>query len=353
MIRIIFYTLLLFVTVPSFLLAQKTESKKIKKESLLDTLSTQELLKLTLEADLEKLFVDRRTMNYHPAKASITFDNGEVWTNNIELRTRGLYRGQRCDQPPLKIKYPKKELKARGLNKNNEFKLVYPCKMGDNFQDYVMKEYLVYKLNNVLTDQSLRVQLVDLEIKDSLDNIVPITVKGFLIEHREELIDRLGAVMSDAKCMQPVHLSKFDYTLFQVFQYFIGNTDWLLPLCKNCEIISLENGEMIPIAYDFDFSGMVNTNYATPNSSLPVRTIKDRYFLGHKKEIEDLKPVFELFQEKKTELIATVNDFEYLSKGDRKEMIRYINSFYKILDKPKLVKKEFCHPMGDNMKDDF
>ena len=110
---------------------------------------------------------------------------------------------------------------------------------------------------------------------------------------------------------------------------------------------------MIPIAYDFDFSGMVSTNYAVPNSSLPVRTITDRYFLGHKKKMEDLDPVLALFQAKKAELIATVNDFEYLPKSERKRMVKYMESFYKILSKPKLVKRAFVHPMGDSMKEDY
>lgn len=345
--------LLLVLCFITFSLNAQSKKPKPKKESLLDVLVTQKLPKLSLEMDLKMLFDDRRMMNYQTAVATITFDDGEVWSDGIKLKTRGVYRSQKCDNPPLKLKYPKKALKARKLNKNNEFKLVYPCKLKGDFEEYVFKEYLVYKLNNVLTEQSLRVQLIDLEIKDSLDNIAPITTKGFLIEHREELIDRLDAVMSDAKCMKPVHLSMYDYTLFQVFQYFIGNTDWLLPTCKNCEIISLESGEMIPIAYDFDFSGMVNTNYAVPNTALPVRTITDRYFLGHKKKMADLDPVFALFQAKKAELIKTVNDFEYLSKKERKRMVKYMESFYRILGKPKLVKRVFVHPMADSMKEDY
>ncbi len=339
----------------SSLLAQvpKDTLVKPKKQSLLDVLLTQELPKVSLEMDLKMLFDDRRMMNYQKAVASITFDDGEVWTDNIQLKTRGKFRSQKCDNPPLKLKYSKKSLKKRKLNKNNEFKLVYPCKSGKDYQKYVLKEYLVYKLNNVLTDQSLRVQLIDLEIKDSLDNLDPIFVKGFLIEHREELIHRVGAVMSDVKCMKPVHLSQYDYTLFQVFQFFIGNTDWLLPTCKNSEIISLESGIMIPIAYDFDFSGMVSTEYAIPNSSLPVETITDRYFLGHQKTMEELAPVFAVFQEKKGELIQTVQDFEYLPAKDRKRMVKYIESFYKILDKPKLTKYHFMHPMAEKMKHDY
>jgi len=334
------------------LLAQASKDTRIKpkKKSLLDVLMTQDLPKLSLEMDLKTLFDNRRRKNYQKAVARITFDDGEVWTDNIQLRTRGLYRNQRCDNPPLKLKYYKKSLKARKLNKNNELKLVYSCKKGRSYQKYVFKEYLVYKLNNVLTDQSFRVQLIDLEIKDSLDNLDPIFVKGFLIEHQEELIDRLGAVKSDSKCLEPVELSPYEHTLFQVFQFFIGNTDWLLPVCKNCELISLENGQMIPVAYDFDFSGMVKTAYALPRSSLPIETITDRYFLGNQRTMEELEPVFALFQEKKSVLIQTVKDFEYLSMRERKKMVKYIESFYKILDKPKLVKYHFIHSMAKKMK---
>ena len=85
MIRIILYTFLLFSFLPSLLSAQKTESDKIKKKSLLDVLTTQKLPKLSLETDVKKLFADRRMMNYQQASASITFDDGDVWTHQIKI----------------------------------------------------------------------------------------------------------------------------------------------------------------------------------------------------------------------------------------------------------------------------
>lgn len=324
-----------------------------KKQSLLDILVQEDLPKLAIEMDFKMLFDDRRMMNYQKAALSLTMDDGSIWTDKVNVKTRGKFRSLKCDNPPLKIKFPKKALKARGLNKLNEFKLVYPCKTQKAHQKFVLKEYLVYKLYNVLTDYSLRVQLVDLMLKDSMDHLPPITAKGFLIEHREELIARIDAKMSDIKCMKPIQLSNYDYTLFQVFEFFIGNTDWLLPTCKNAEVISLEDGTMIPIPYDFDFSGMVNADYAIPNSSLPVKYITDRYFLGHKKKMEDLVPVFEVFQNKKEALINTINTFEYLPKSERRIMVKYLQSFYKILGKPRLVKKVFIHPMGASMAKDY
>jgi len=349
----VFLLCFLVGTLPLLAQAPKNTKVKPKKKSLLDVLSTQELPKLFLELNVKKLFDERRMMNYQKAVAAITFDDGEVWSDNIQLRTRGVYRNRKCEHPPLKLKYSKKSLKARKLNKNNELKLVYPCKGGSIYQKYVFKEYLAYKMNNILTDKSLRVQLIDLEIKDSLDNLDPISVKGFLMEHQEELIRRVGAVKTDVKCIEPVKLSQQDYTLLQVFQFFIGNTDWLLKNCKNIELIRMESGETIPIAYDFDFSGMVNAEYAVPNSKFPLRTITDRYFLGHQKTMEELEPAFALFLEKKSALIQTVQDFEYLSIKERKKMVRYIETFYRILDKPKLVKYYFLHSMAEKMKYDY
>ncbi len=55
----------------------------------------------------------------------------------------------------------------------------------------------------------------------------------------------------------------------------------------------------------------------------------------------------------RVELIKTVNDFEYLPKRERKRMMKYMESFYKILGKPKLVKRTFVHPMADSMKEDY
>lgn len=322
------------------------------KESLLDHLTEMASSTLDLEVDLDALFSDRKYMNYKMAVASFNFGD-EVWTDSIYVKTRGVYRNRLCDNPPLKLKYPKKALKRRGLKKQNELKVVYPCKEKGEYQNYIYKEYLVYRMYNILTDKSLRVQLIDFTIKDALGKNEPIESIGFLIEHREEIIKRLKGVKSDKKCMKPSHLSNFDYSLFQVFQYFIGNTDWLIPTCKNSEVITLKDGLMIPIPYDFDFSGMVDTDYAVPQSAFGLKDIKERYFLGHKKKLKDLRPVFDLFQEKRAELTQLVKDFELLPKYERKSMIKYINSFYKILENPKKVKKEFVHPMAESMAADF
>lgn len=352
-----FKTILLFfgllVIIPPLAIAQEDSSYvNHQKESILDHLTESNKSKLEIEVNLEDLFMDRRYKNYKKAIATFTFEDGETWVDSLEVKVRGIYRATNCDNPPLKIKYSKKLLKKRGLKKRNEYKLVYPCKSTEEYQNYIYKEYLIYKLYNELTNKSLRVHLIDFTLRDSAQQRKSIQTTGFLIEHREEIIKRVNAQKNDMRCLPVKTLSAYEYTLFQVFQFMIGNVDWLIENCKNAEVIQLKDNTLIPIPYDFDYTGMVNPSYATPAAHFKQKFVTDRYFLGHKKSMDDLLPVFYLFKEKKERFINIINDFEYLPKRDRKAMIKYLQSFYRILNRPGQIKRVFVHDMGP-MKDQY
>lgn len=358
------WKILLFVGIvfqaPKFSFAQNgvaTEADSMmyvnhEKESILDHLLESKMSKLEIVTNLDSLFGDRRLKAYKDANATFTFENGESWTDSLEVKVRGVYRAAKCDNPPLKIKYSKKILKKRGLKKRNEYKVVYPCKNNKSYQNYIYKEYLIYKMYNELTDKSLRVHLIDFTLRDVNQEKEDIHTTGFLIEHREEIIKRLDAHKNDMRCLPVKMLSPEDYTLFQVFQFMIGNVDWLIETCKNAEVIQLRDSTIIPIPYDFDYTGMVKPAYAKPFSHFNQIKITDRYFLGHNKNMEELTPIFELFKEKKNNFIELINDFSYLSKRERKVMIRYLQSFYRILDRPAQIKKVFVHDMGP-MKEQY
>ena len=189
--------------------------------------------------------------------------------------------------------------------------------------------------------------MIDFALQDITQKTETVQTTGFLIEHREEIIKRLDAVKNDMRCLPIKMLSPNDYTLFQVFQFMIGNVDWQIANCKNAEVIQMQDKTIIPIPYDFDFTGMVNPEYAIPISNFKQKLVTDRYFLGHKKKLEDLSPVFELFKSKKETFMNIINSFEQLPKKERKAMLNYLRSFYKILDRPNEVKRQFIHDMDD------
>ncbi len=341
-------TILLFIAVISsiqLLSGQTTEDgfAKAKKMSFLDQIQMEEIQELKLSMNVQTVYDDWKYQNYHWGFVNMALGDKGVFSEEIKVKTRGKFRSKFCDNPPIKIKFKKKDLKAYELKKMNEFKVVYPCKNSSRYETYVLKEYLIYKLYNKLTDNSLRVHLVDLMIEDSAAIVSPKQFKGFLIEHSEEFIDRFDAVEIDKDCptytsadMNPHH-----QILFEVFQFFIGNTDWVLPTCKNAELVKMKDGTIIPIPYDFDFCGMVNAEYAVADSNYGVNDVRDRVYKGGNRPLNEFTPIFDLYREKKTELIQTVERFELLSNKEKKKMVKYIHSFYEIIDNPKKVDEYF------------
>ena len=84
----------------------------------------------------------------------------------------------------------------------------------------------------------------------------------------------------------------------EVFEYLIGNTDWDAfkkaadqeTCCHNLKVVGQMAGPVFPIPYDFDFAGMVDTRYATPDPSLGMRNVRQRQYRGicrPREEIDD------------------------------------------------------------------
>ena len=75
--------------------------------------------------------------------------------------------------------------------------------------------------------------------------------------------------------------------LLDVFQYLIGNTDWSAfagprgeDCCHNVVPYVRADGTFVPVAYDFDASGIVNPPHAAPDQRLPIRNVRQRLYRG-------------------------------------------------------------------------
>ena len=99
---------------------------------------------------------------------------------------------------------------------------------------------------------------------------------AFIEEPPGELASRLNARQTKIKGAGPNDLEPFQSALVGVFQYMIGNTDFAFGALHNIELMQMANGDYLPIAYDFDFSGAVNARYATVDPQLRNRTVRDR-----------------------------------------------------------------------------
>ncbi len=315
-------------------------SNQDKQQSLMDWLRSEEIAEMRLLTDIENLKEERQKRAYQPAL--LTFSTkGVPFIQEVKVRARGKFRCMICDIPPLKLKFSKKMLREAGFAKFNKLKLVVPCQNAKFYQQIIFKEYLVYRMYNLLTEKSLRVYLTKIELQNEETTGKPLTFHGFLIEAKEELSARLNATTFDTLNIKPTDLSQLDYNRFQVFQFMIGNTDWIIATSHNLEVIQTDDKSLIPVPYDFDFSGMVASDYATPHPFTPLKSVQERFFMGNGKSPLELEQTFTIFREKRTALFDLIKTFDGLGKKEKKKMTAFLEAFYDIIDDPQKVRKYF------------
>jgi len=309
------------------------------------------ILKMTIKTKTKQLVAKKYKEDWQPL--SMTFDNkteGSVeWT--AKTRARGNIRKQVCYYPPMKIKFKKKWLVANEMDSSfNDLKLVVGCRKGDYYGELVLKEYLIYQLYEALTDISFRTQLAEIEFVDTEDKWKPFTTYAFFIENQDEMATRLNA-----KCTKPKRLrSKYIYAeqldKMNLFQYMIGNTDWSAVGSHNVRLIKCYDYPLpLPIAYDFDYAGLVNAPYAVHGEGIDLELITERLYLGMCRETGELEKQIPLFNEKKATFYQIINDFPYLGKKEKKEMISYLDDFYRVLNNPKSFRRNitgYCREEG-------
>jgi len=121
----------------------------------------------------------------------------------------------------------------------------------------------------------------------------------------------------------------------------IGNTDWAAANSHNIRfIVTRDQPKAIPIAYDFDYAGLVNASYAVHRESIGIDDITQRHFLGRCGDVNYYEAVRPIFLEKKEQFYNIVQSFDLLSRGDKKIIERYLDEFYTLLENPKVFKKQ-------------
>ena len=79
---------------------------------------------------------------------------------------------------------------------------------------------------------------------------------------------------------------------------------------------------------------MVNADYAVPPKSLPIKTVRERYYLGPCCESNEFNKALEVLKSKKSEIYSVVEAFPYLRSKEKENIIKYFDSFYNLIDNP-------------------
>jgi len=307
-------------------------------------------MKVTLSGPWHTIKRNIKEDALYPVQLTYTGTDGKQHTIDAKVAPRGITRRLKvCEFPPLKIHFDKKKVKDTEFRGNKSLKLVTYCDSNSKYEQYYVKEFLIYRIYNLITEYSFRVKPMMIEYKDSEKDGQSITRFGFLIEDLDDVAKRndlkkLKLAKIPYKQLDPVTTSNFS-----LFQYMIGNLDWAATsgpkkdeCCHNSRLIGASE-EAIPkygIPYDFDSSGLVNAHYAAPPDGIRVRNIRQRLYRGFCPTNESLPDSVVMFNEKKTDILALFETNGHLTDRTRKDAIGYIENFYKIINDPKDFKRQ-------------
>lgn len=311
-----------------------------------------EPLKLVIDAPLTTILRNAaKNMDVHEATLTQTLADGSTEIHAIKINARGLSRRKTevCRFPPLRVDFNKKAVDGTVFEGQNRLKLVTHCQASSRFQQYYMQEYAIYRAYMALTPMSFRVRMAEITYRDNEGRRKPITRYGFFIEDVDDLAERNSL---EEKSIPKVRSSRLDPGLtarYVLFQFMIGNLDWSSirgpdpeECCHNTKLLGVpgETGGVIwPVPYDFDISGIISAPYAMPPEGLAVISVKKRLYRGYCRHNVGIPEAIALFREKKPDILAAFENTAQLNDRTRRKSIKYVESFYKILDDPAKVER--------------
>ena len=302
--------------------------------------TSDEVLNLSLRFDLTEYMRKKPKEEYMKAILTYHISDTDSINKEIKLRSRGIARNNICNFPPISLNFKKDDLKASDLKKVDKIKMVTHCNSGN--EEYLFKEFLIYKLYNVLTDFSFKVRLVKVDYISTAKNGKIIRSFAFLIEPLDMLAERTKSVPVEVLTLSQRSIIPEEMDRMSIFCYMIGNTDWSVAGQHNCKVLSVSDpafpglGMIVP--YDFDYSGLVNAHYALPAEGLGLESVRERRLLLECRTVEQYNKILMEFSEKKPEFYKIINEFTYLNEKDRKYMTSYLDEFFKDLETGVLIK---------------
>jgi len=339
--RLIFSLVLLLLL--NYTYAQQTADSALF-YPVADTLSdirffdNEEALTITLKYDISSFIRTKAKGEYFPAELIIHLTDSTSIVKNIRLKARGNFRRGHCFFPPIYLNFKTDPIEQTELAGIKKIKMVTHCSASKAYRAYVLREFMAYKVYTILTENSFRVRLLNINYIDTGKKERHYEQIGFLIEPMDLLTKRLNAVEVRQEIMLGKNLLPEETTFVALFEYFLGNTDWRFNGGHNMKYIKLSEllkPYPVPVPYDFDHAGFVNTSYAMSQTWSSARKVTDRDFLGYCQENEDVyRKAIDLFNTKKDEIINTIETFEYLDVKDKKHILSFVNEFFVLAERP-------------------
>ncbi len=307
------------------------------------------VLNLTLTVNFDSLF----SKNYseealYPAMLSYDGNNGVAKKVNIDVSKRGHFRKSFdvCDFPPLRLHLGKGEIKDSVFAGSSKLKLVTHCQNSDStFDQYLLMEYYLYKMYNLLTWRSFNVRLARIKYIDRVKTYDPMVRWAFFIENPNALARRINGMSLDIRYVQPEATDPYYYALMSLFQYMIINQDWSVSLLHNIELIGIYPSlKPITVPFDFDMAAMINIPYESPVLDYKKGKKQERKFMPVWVDKTSMYRAIFQFIKERNNIYKLINESNYLDSSIKAQTTAHLDEFYSIIGDKQLVRRTFIHP---------
>jgi hypothetical protein len=284
-----------------------------------------------------------------PGTIAVDGAAGKSDSLNVTLSARGHFRrmARNCRAVPLKIEFVSKEVPSTIFDGLNNLKLGTGCERTDEYDQVTLREVLSYQLFNMVTPLSFRARLAKGNyIQEKADR--PFASRyAIFIEHENDVARRMVGRVVDIPRIDFKSLESDTLTRMMLFEYMIGNTDFSVYALHNVVIVQTPDKTLWPIPYDFDMSGIVHAPYAIPDRRLAITSVTQRLYRGPCRSVQQFDKAAAAFRPHKAEMLALIAGVKELLPGQRDEMRNYVEGFFKTIETPESIKKEFVNGCKD------
>jgi hypothetical protein len=319
---------------------EKMTERRLEAES--DPLfASTEPLTITLTADFKAINKDRDPESKKPFPGTLKMGEATIPTT---INARGHLRrmARTCDYVPLRVAFTKKDVKGSLFERQDALKLVVQCAGGRDFEQFILKEHLAYRVSNVVMPQrSFRSRLVKVTYVDAVTGKTMGTRSGMFLEDESSVARRMEGRIVELPRLRFDDLDQNSLLAMMIFEYMIGNTDYSIYALHNVRIVQRPDKSLHPIPYDLDVTGLVNPPYGIPARALMLKSITDRMYRGPCRPQPMVDPIVAGFMSKKDEVRALPDAIPGFERATRDETRSFLDSFYSAIKTPRDVRGLF------------
>ena len=307
--------------------------------------ASDEPLEITLAADFKAINKDRDPESKKPFPGTLRMGEASIPTT---VNARGHLRrmARTCDYVPLRVNFAKKDVKGTLFERQDALKLVVQCAGGRDYEQYILRENLAYRLFNVITPRSFRARLVRVTYVDAVTGKSLGSRAGMFLEDESSVARRMEGRIVELPRLRFEDVDSDSLMPMMIFQYMIGNTDFSIYALHNVRIVQRPDKSLHPVPYDFDVSGLVNPPYGIPARALMIKSVTDRLYRGPCRPQSIVDPYIANFVAKKDAVRALPDAIPGLERATRDTVRSFLDSFYSAIKTPKDVRGVFvnCSP---------